>query len=696
MQYELPSNFKLLPSVRARIAIQGLVSNADTPPQTARIASAGGRILAALLLALTAASPARAQDAQSPVKIGVLAKRSTEKCLEKWGATADYLTSQISGHFFTIVPLGFDEHEGAVVREEVDFILVGSSYYVGLETSHGANRIATLKNKQLGKAYTILGGVIFRRADREDIQDLDDLKGKTFMAVNEDSLGSWMAAWRELKEIGIDPYSDFADLRFGGSLDAVVYAVRDGKVDAGTVRTDMLERMAAEGKIRLEDFYVLEHDHVDEDVCEFPFLHSTDIYPEWPIAKLKHTSNELAEKVAVALIGMPADCPAAQAAQCAGWTVALNYQSVHECLKELRVGPYKDYGKITLADMVRQYWPWMAAGLAALVLMIAVTIWMIRLNRNISRTQSALRESEERLQTIQDSVQAGVVLIDAETHVIVDANPAALKMAGVSKQSVVGRVCHGFVYPEEEGKCPITDLGQEVDNSERVLVGADGQTIPILKTVTRITLNDREHLLESFVDITDRKRAENELRESNKRFEHIARSSGDWIWEVDTNARYTYASGRVKEILGYDPEEIIGKRPVDLMPEEEAKHILETTKDTFAAREPLVDLENWNLTKDGKLVCLLTNGVPILDENGQLLGYRGVDKDITNRKRDEDVIKQTRDEAEASAERAERTRADMERMNVVMMGREERVLEMKQEVNDLLVELGRAGKYQHV
>ncbi|MEA1950657.1 MAG: phosphate/phosphite/phosphonate ABC transporter substrate-binding protein, partial [Planctomycetota bacterium] len=250
------------------------------------------------------------------VRIGVLAKRGRQRCLDKWGLTADYLSSRIAGHVFKIVPLDFEEIYQTVEREQVDFILTNPSFYVGLEKLYGANRIATPKNRRTSGAYTVFGGVIFCRADRDDIRNLDNLKGKTFMATKETSFGGWQVAWRELKERGIDPYHDFRDLSFGGTHDAVVYAVRDGKVDAGAVRTDTLERMTQEGKIRLENFHVLKHDHIGEDVYNFPFLHSTDMYPEWPLATLVRTSDELAEQVAVALIGMPPDCPAAKAARC--------------------------------------------------------------------------------------------------------------------------------------------------------------------------------------------------------------------------------------------------------------------------------------------------------------------------------------------------------------------------------------------
>ena len=147
-------------------------------------------------------------------------------------------------------------------------------------------------------------------------------------------------------------------------------------------------------------------------------------------------------------------------------------------------------------------------------------------------------------------------------------------------------------------------------------------------------------------DITERKETEKKLIESERRFRDIALSSNDFIWEVDAEARYTFATGATDSILGYSSDEIVGKTPFDLMPEEEAKRVGDIFGPIAEGRKPIVDLENWNLTKDGKLVCLLTNGVPMLDNDGQLIGYRGVDKDITTRKQVEKELLEAKEQAE--------------------------------------------------
>ena len=118
------------------------------------------------------------------------------------------------------------------------------------------------------------------------------------------------------------------------------------------------------------------------------------------------------------------------------------------------------------------------------------------------KQETALRESELQLKTIFDTVQAGIIVIDAKTHVITAANKAALAMIGRPGSEVINKICHSSICPAELGKCPITDLGQVIDHSERVLLSASGKEIPILKTVKPFNTNNNSYLLESFVDIS--------------------------------------------------------------------------------------------------------------------------------------------------------------------------------------------------
>lgn len=132
------------------------------------------------------------------------------------------------------------------------------------------------------------------------------------------------------------------------------------------------------------------------------------------------------------------------------------------------------------------------------------------------RVEKALRESEVRLKTVLDTIQAGIVVVDPRTHAIVGVNAAAGRMFGAPREQILGNLCHECFCPAGKGQCPITDLGQTLENAEQELLTADGKRLPILKTVVPVILAGREHLLESFLDITVRKQAEKALRESEK------------------------------------------------------------------------------------------------------------------------------------------------------------------------------------
>lgn len=321
------------------------------------------------------------------VKIGVLAFRGEAKAKKKWQPTADYLANKIPGHSFSITPLTNDTIKDSVKSRKIDFVLTNPASYVDLEILYGITRITTLRNKRLDGAYTKFGAVIFTRSDRNNIKSLEDLENKSFMAVHKKAFGGWWMALRELKAHDIDPESDLKSLQFVGfPQDKIVQAVREGTVDAGTVRTDLLERLDAQGKIKLSEFRIL-NQRVNSS---FPFLHSTDLYPEWPIAIIKGTSEKLAQEVVIALLQLDENSLAAKAANIIGWTVPLDYQPVHELMKELRVGHYANKEKPSLSQVINFYKYWVLAFLSGFILLLGVLIYITRLNRALDHSKTSL------------------------------------------------------------------------------------------------------------------------------------------------------------------------------------------------------------------------------------------------------------------------------------------------------------------
>ena len=139
-------------------------------------------------------------------------------------------------------------------------------------------------------------------------------------------------------------------------------------------------------------------------------------------------------------------------------------------------------------------------------------------------------------------------------------------------------------------------------------------------------------------ELLDREKTETELRQrtealqqSETRYRNLVETSTDWVWETDTQARYTYASPRVRELLGYTPEEVLGSRPFDLMSKAEAERVQRFTHEAVAAHQPFM-LEHQMLRKDGRLLVIETSGVPRFSTDGAWLGYCGMDRDITSRR----------------------------------------------------------------
>ena len=319
------------------------------------------------------------------ITIGVRANRGIEKAIKKWQPTVDYLNSRIPEHHFVLSPYeSIEDLSSAASRGEFHFVVTSPSSYTQMEFDLGATRILTLMNKRKGLALNSFGSVIFTRADHSEIQSIPDLKGKRFMAVSEGGFGGWRVAWGELKtNYDIDPYKDFSSMTFsGGVQEKIVTSVRDGLVDAGVVRTDMLERMAADGQIDLNTFRVLG----ERKTAGYPFKHSTRLYPEWPFAKFPKAPNELSNDVARALMDITPEDAAAVSGKYMGWTVPLSYNSVHELLKTLKVSPYENFGQVTIAEAIRQHWKWVLSFSITLTLAFLAlfsAFWSIRKRKKL-------------------------------------------------------------------------------------------------------------------------------------------------------------------------------------------------------------------------------------------------------------------------------------------------------------------------
>ena len=342
------------------------------------------------------------------VNIGVLAKRGKKATHERWDTLSKYLNKKLDTYHFSIVPLDFTELKQAVKDESIDFVITNTMYYVQLENRYGVSRIATLVNGDASNklAQKEFGGVIFTRSDNKSIKSIEDLDGKTFGAVSPLSFGGWIMAYEELLKHNID--LDDIKVKFLNTHDSVVYAVLSKSIDAGTVRTDTLERMSSEGSINLSDIKVLGA----KKYYNFPYLVSTKLYPEWPIAKLSHTSDLLADKLLAVLVSLKPDSNFKNMDR---WTIPLDYSSVHDVLKRLKIDPYRS-AKIKFIDIIKQYSLYIYIFGILLVLLISRLIYIWRLNNYLSKYNVKLdQEVKERTKELKEVNEKLKVLANTDS-----------------------------------------------------------------------------------------------------------------------------------------------------------------------------------------------------------------------------------------------------------------------------------------
>jgi len=274
-------------------------------------------------------SPALSQN----YKIGILANRGFDRAYKDWSPTAEYLSSRL-GKSFTVVPLDDKSLDESVKEGKVDFFYTNSAQYIELNKSNSAQAVATMVNQYKNQPVDQWGSAIIVRKD-SPINSLSDFKGKEFMCRGLMAFGGWLMAKRLFLENGLNPEKDLKSIRETLSHENIVYAVYNGAVDGGSVRTGTLEKMAQDGKIKLEDFKII---HQISD--NFPLIHSTQLYPEYPMAASSHIPQNVRNDVAQALLAITPSDSAAAKASIMGWKKPVDYSSVTECLTIVQYGPF--------------------------------------------------------------------------------------------------------------------------------------------------------------------------------------------------------------------------------------------------------------------------------------------------------------------------------------------------------------------
>ncbi len=345
------------------------------------------RLLVLLLCAGAGLCNVTAAEAEQVLVVGVTAFRDKAATTHDWQPTMDFLSASLPGLRFEVRPLNLPEFEDALQARSLDFLITNPQHYITVESKYSVSRVATLVKAENGKPVNVFGGVVFTRAERDDIRSLADLRGKRIAATDKTSFAAYLIQSDLMLEQGLDPVRDCKLKFMGFPQDLSVQAVLDGQADAGFVRSGLLEAMAREGKLDLSRLRVINPRHQND----FPFLVSSELFPEWPLAAAPQVSIDITNRVVAALLLMPPNAPAAQRGRYYRWSTPVEYQSVQSLMQRRHIYPFDKPQGFRLQELLHAYAGAILSGASVLLCVMAVLYWRaFTLNRQLVASKRAL------------------------------------------------------------------------------------------------------------------------------------------------------------------------------------------------------------------------------------------------------------------------------------------------------------------
>ncbi|MDC0739444.1 PhnD/SsuA/transferrin family substrate-binding protein [Cognatishimia sp. SS12] len=351
-----------------------------------------------LVVRATAASAQDNQfDASTQVfSLGVLSTEGATRALEAWRPTIDFLNREAAyletPYRFVMSPQSHESLSQGVADGSLDLALTNPAHFVAAEVESGVRAVLSQARIWQGRTYSEIGATIFVRAD-SPMRRISDMQGARVMAVAENDFSGWWLAAQEFRRHRTEPGALLGELIFsGGNQREVIYAVQSGLVDAGVVPAGVLEQLAAEGAIRLDDFApVSAADHPG-----YPFWVSTPLYPEWVLAAQPNVPEGALALIINSFLNIDAGSVESRNAGNVVWQAPQNYQTVHDLLISLRVRPYENYLMQAAGRIYRTY-RWAIIGVvSAIILSLLFLILQLRRNIMLAEERKNILDSEIR------------------------------------------------------------------------------------------------------------------------------------------------------------------------------------------------------------------------------------------------------------------------------------------------------------
>ncbi|MDD2384994.1 MAG: diguanylate cyclase [Sulfurospirillaceae bacterium] len=308
------------------------------------------------------------------VYIGVLANNGEDKAYQTWKESIEYLSEVLPRYHFIIEPLHFEKLIQNIKEKRIDFIITNPAIYIQLEHDYGISRIATLNNYYKNKHHRLYGSVILSRANDTSITNYASLRNKTLGAVNPSSLGGYILGIKTLKDNAV-AINNFKKIIFLGTHNAVIQALLEGKIDVGIVRTGTLEKLIENKDLNRSTINIIGAKKYDNFLLEV----SSELYPEWPLAKLKHTTETLSNAVLSALIKPHPDTNRTNHID---WNTPSDYSHITTILREMDIYPYKEK-TFTLKELFSHYALAITLFCSFIIILIITLIHIKNLNKRL-------------------------------------------------------------------------------------------------------------------------------------------------------------------------------------------------------------------------------------------------------------------------------------------------------------------------
>ena len=494
-------------------------------------------LLAAFAWGAPVAAAGDEAQADVPARVAVLAFRPKDETRARWMPLIDYLNAAGLGRRFELLVMTDTEIDAAVRARQVDVVLTQPAHYVALSTREGLlSPLATLVENEAGHPLARFGGVIVVRADDARLRSVDDLRGKRLVTAARSSLGGYLMQAGMLQRRGIRLPQDATVTETGYPHDTALAAVLAERADAAFVRSGVIEAKVRDGSLDGAKLRVL--DPVADET--YPFQTSTPLYPQWPVAAMPWTDEDLARRMAATMLGLPHGGETANRIGLHGFTIPGDYRPVEDLMRRLRVAPYDQVPEFTLVDVWDHYSVLLVSLLAAgMTVLAAAVLLLVRANGRLRaerlRTDEALQrlteaEAEQRL--ILDALGEGVYGIDADGACSF-ANPAALKLLGLTEGDLLGRDTHALIhhhypdgrpYPHAECAAHQTARDGMPRRHDDWFWRSDGSGFPVRMTVTpRLEHDQVRGTVVVFSDISESVRVARELDAHRDRLEEQVR-----------------------------------------------------------------------------------------------------------------------------------------------------------------------------